>query len=395
MELIKKFERFAEEKEKLITDTLNFKNKDLPILQAVDELKPQYIFGEIRKDRIKMLDQQLTNIEKTIKTKTDYIPFLAPWHSIGEYASAFGAQQRWYDDRDPDTLPILNNPQEVYDLKPDLKNSELMNRTLETIKYFQKKVGTSIPISTCAPVGPLLMANLIMKADSFFMALIANHNEMHHLINMTTDVFIEFYQRQLDIIKNPAFPGIEYVYSKKAEGVCISVDNLPQVSPDVIEEYSIPALEKIAAKFDGVVVHSCGNWMNNLDAILKIKGLKGINFHSSPVEMDPEVVFKKIRESGKNITVVTDFGQIGIKWANYFKDEKDGYVNWYLRKILYDGIPKGVFISTYDNYPKIPKYVYGIGRENVSVDQMSADYDWIKLQINKIIKENNHHEKIY
>jgi hypothetical protein len=45
-------------------------------------------------------------------------------------------------------------------------------------------------------------------------------------------------------------------------------------------------------------VHSCDNWIHNLDTILKVKGLKGINFHSSPVEMDPEIVLKKIKASG-------------------------------------------------------------------------------------------------
>lgn len=386
MDLLSRFEEFSKEKEKLLSDTFNFKNEDLPVIQTVDELKPEYKFGDVRKDKVKMLDQQLANIDKILKVKTDYIPLIEPWHSMGVYASAFGCKTKWYDDKDPVTVYAIENPEEVYNLKPDLKNSELMNRTLDTIKYFQSRVGTSIPISTCDPNGPLLCASFVMKTDNFFMALVTNPKEMHYLIDMATDVFIEFYERQLDVLKNPAFPGHNYVYSKDAKGVCVSVDNLSQHSPNTIEEYCIPTLEKIAAKFDGVIVHSCGNWMHNIDSVLKIKGLRGLNFHSSPIEMDPEVVLKKIKESGKNITVFTDFGQIGFKWSDYFKDEKDAYVNWYLKKILYDGIPKGVFVSTYDNYPEIFKFGHGFLRENVSIEQMSEDYDWIKSKIKEVLK---------
>jgi len=389
LSLLKNFEKFSDEKEKLLTEAFNFKNKDLPIIQMVDELKEGYSFGVMRYDRKKMLDQQLANMEKIIKAKTDFIPFLEPWHSMGVYASAFGCEIKWYDDKDPDTLPAINDPKEVYNLKPDLENSKLMQMTLDTIKYFQDKVGTTIPISICDPNGPLLCASLVLKTDMFFMGLMLNKKELHHLIDLTTKVFIEFTERQLDMLKNPALPGHNYVYSSSAKGLCISVDNLAQISPEIIEEFSVPALEKIASRFDGVYVHSCGNWMNNIDTVLKIKGLKGLNFHCSPVEMDPEIVLKKIKESGKEISAFCDFGQVGIKWTDYFKDEKDAYVNWYLKKILYDGIPKGVFISSYDNYPDITKFGYGYCRENMSAEQMSADYDWIKSKIKEILKENN------
>lgn len=357
MKLLQNFVNFLYEKEKLISDTFNFKNKELPIIQMVDELKNYYTFGDMRCDKEKMLDQQLSNVEKIIKAKTDFIPFLEPWHSMGVYASAFGCKIKWYDDKDPDTLPVINDPEEVYDLKPDLKNSEIMQMTLDTIKYFQDKVGTSIPISICDPNGPLLCASLILKTDMFFMGLLLNKDELHHLVDLTTRVFIEFTERQLDILKNPALPGHNYVYAHSAKGLCISVDNLAQLSPDIIEEFSVPALEKIAERFDGVYVHSCGNWMNNIDTVLKIKGLKGLNFHASPVEMDPEIVLKRIKKSDKDISVFCDFGQIGIKWTDHYIDEKDAYVNWYLKKILYDGMPKGVFISTFDNYPELQSLV--------------------------------------
>ena len=383
MDFLEEFEKFSIEKEVLLNATFNFKNEDIPVIQTFDELKAGYTFGDIRKVREKMLNQQLANISKTIKCKTDYIPYIEPWHCMGVYANAFGCQIKWYDDKDPDTINVIDKPEEVYNLKPNLQNSELINMTLDTIKYFQDKVGTDIPITTCDPNGPLLCASLILKTDVFLMSLILNPKEMHHLVDLTTKVFIEFYQKQLDLIRNPAFPGHCYVFSKNVKGITVCEDNLPQIPPGIFEEFGVPALEKIAEKFDGVYVHSCGNWTHNIDVVLKIKGLKGINFHSSPVEMDPEIVLKKIKQSGKEITVFTDFGQVGINWKDNFKDEKDAYTNWFLKKICYDGVPKGVFISTFDNYPKITKYGYGFCRENISIEQASKDYDWIKNEIKK------------
>ena len=387
MSIFKDFEEFESKKQGLLDSTYNFKNTDIPIIQTFDELKEEYLFGDMRKDRVKMLDQQLANISKAIKCKTDFIPFLEPWHCIGVYANSFGCKIKFSDVKDPDTLWAIDKPEDVYNLKPDINNSELMNMTLDTIKFFQDKVGTSIPITTCDPNSPMLCASLVLKTDVFLMSLMTNPKEMHHLIDLTTKVFLEFYQRQLDLLKNPAFPGHGFLFTKNATGVCVSEDNLAQIPPAIFEEFEVLSLEKIAEKFGGVYVHSCGNWIHNLDSVLKIKGLKGINFHSSPVEMDPEIVLKKIKASGKDIAVFTDFGQIGIKWTDNYKDEKDAYVNWFLKKICYDGIPKGVFITTFGNYPKITKYGYGYCRENISVEQASSDYDWIKNEINKLISK--------
>jgi len=385
--LLKKYEEFAEEKEKLMSATFSFKNEELPVVQTVDELKPEYCYGDMRRDPVKMLSQQLANIEKTINAKTDYIPFLEPFHSIGVHASAFGPKHVWYDDRDPRTVPIIDRPKDVYGLKPDLKNSELFNMTLETIKYFQSKVGTSIPISTGDPNGPVLCASLLMKTDEFFMGLLINKKEMHYLIDMTTNVFIESMERQLDIIKNPALPGHNYMISKDAKGVSVSVDTLDQVSSDTVEEFIVPALEKIAARFDGVAVHSCGDWIHTVDTILKVKGIKGLNFHSSPAEMDPGIVLKKIKKSGKNVTVFTDFGKIGMDWTEDYKDEKEAYSEWYLKKILSDGLPKGVAISTYGT--NVKRHIFGFGNTkiDVSTEQMSKDQDWVKSRIREILKE--------
>jgi len=48
-----------------------------------------------------------------------------------------------------------------------------------------------------------------------------------------------------------------------------------------------------------------------------------------------------------------------------------------------------VFISTFDNYPEIAKFGYGYCRDDVSIEQMSADYDWIKSKINEILNKKD------
>lgn len=384
--LLEKYSEFKQNKEKLLADTFDFKNNEIPVIQMIDEIKPEYTFGDMRHDKVKMLDQQLTNIEKVIQAKTDFIPVLYPWHSMGVYASAFGCKTKWYDHKDADTLYVIDSPEKVYDLKPDLKNADLMKMTLDTINYFQSKVGDAIPIQTCDPNGPTLCASILMKADVFYMSLLTNKKEMHYLLDMITDVFIEFYERQLDILKNPALPGTNYVCSKNARGIIVSEDSLVQLPPYLVEEFMVPSLEKIAARFDGVYIHSCGNFTHNLDTILKIKGLRGINFNASLVEMDPEIVLRKIKESGKQVSIFPVFHKIGLTWTDYYSSEKDAYENYYLKKILYDGLPKGVFISTYGNCP-IPTLLSFYTRRNVTPEQMSNDYDWIKNKIKEMLKE--------
>jgi hypothetical protein len=387
MELLKKYEDFKHEKEGLLNDAFNFKNKEIPVIQSVDDIKEEYTFEDIRRYKEKMLDQELFNIEKLLKEKTDYLPILEPWHAIGVHASAFGCETTWHKDIDATTVPVINNIMDVYDLKIDLANSELMQMTLDTINYFQNKIGTSIPITPCDPDGPTCCASLATKSDEFYMGFITNKKAIHHLIDLSTKIFIEFTERQFDILKNHAAPGHAFAHSPIAKGISVSADILNQLPPDAVEEFVIPPLEKIAARFDGVYIHSCGNWTHNLDLVLKMKGLKGINFHASPEEMDPEIVLKKIKKSGKKILMFGDFGQVGVKWTDNYKDDKDAYVNWYLKKILYNGMPEGVFISTFDNYPESIMYNHGFGRDKVDDKNISEDYDWIKSKIKDILKE--------
>ena len=81
MELLKKYEDFKHKKVGLLNDTFEFKNKEIPVLQSVDDLKEEYTFEDIRRNKEKMLDQQLFNIEKLLKEKTDYLPILQPWRA--------------------------------------------------------------------------------------------------------------------------------------------------------------------------------------------------------------------------------------------------------------------------------------------------------------------------
>ena len=68
----------------------------VPVVELTVDPLP-YTRFELVWDEKKMLEQQLRNIDLTLRHKTDYVPFLEPWHGVGVYAAAFGCEIVAYD----------------------------------------------------------------------------------------------------------------------------------------------------------------------------------------------------------------------------------------------------------------------------------------------------------
>lgn len=225
---------------------------------------------------------QIESIEETLKTKTDWAPFLEPWHGTGVYAEAFGCPYFWKENDFPWTNFAIYSIEEAKKIKkPNWKKSEMMNLVIESIRYFKKMVGEYIPISLTDTQSPLDTAMLIWETNSFFEACYDAPDVVHDLLNLITDLKIEFSQVQIkEIGSNIARPGHNAVLTRprgKATGIGISDDFLVTVSPKFYSEFSRPYNEKIAEALGGAVIHSCGVWSKDIIAeVLKTKSLMGI-----------------------------------------------------------------------------------------------------------------------
>jgi uroporphyrinogen-III decarboxylase len=348
----------------------------IPIVQMTSVQLGYSIFDIVYKKEA-MLKHQLANITTTMRHKTDYCPMLAPWHGVGMYAELFGCNIRWFENDWPWVKPIIyDNPMDVYKLKPKkLDESDLWKHLFETIDFFQLNTKGDIPITTTDPQGPMATASMIWRTEDLMCACYTNPKEVHYLLNLVTDTFIEFYEKQLKVIENPAYPGWGFPLGEKGMGISISDDNAAFMSPELYEEFCVPYNERISKHFNGLYLHSCGDWTHNIKPALKIDKLRAVNYHTVPAEGDAEVYRKNIGDKCSIWTGVTD-ADAGFKGNK--PEPRELYRDYLLPKNL--------------NYSKTGIIISGLGDyvgTDAAPEEMNEFYDFLVAESNKYSQYNS------
>lgn len=300
----------------------------------------------------KNLIMQLANIVLTLSHKTDYVPYLDPFEGVAVLAEAFGCPVEVAKNGDPMVRsPIIKDLRDVYSIKKPSKENEVYKKIFNTLDYFQKETEFKIPVGATDPQGPLNVASLIVDNNSFLVACITNKKEIHHLLNIVTEAFIEFYSMQYDLLKNPAFPVHSFPLVNSNDGISISDDEAILLSPDLFEEFGLPYLNEISDAFGGLYYHCCGDIGHILDKILTIRGLRAINVHLSPKEFKPEYISKVL---SKDIGLFLGISDREIGWddSNIWPADKieDIYDNYYIVNAIRESKGKGIVLVGYGSY---------------------------------------------
>jgi uroporphyrinogen-III decarboxylase len=240
------------------------------------------------RDMKNSLELQLGALEKSLLFRADVPNFLEPWYGIGTIASAFGGEYIWYEGNAPALKHQFNSIDEVLDCKPvEVAQTSIGRHTLNMIEYFMDKTGGSIPISLTDTQSPLNMIGHLYPLDQFFMDTMMEPEKVTQLFDRLTDLSINFNREQIRLIGSAlASPGHGFASSTAWNGLGMSDDNAIMIAPEQYLEMAVPSVEKICAPLGGPVFHSCGNWTNWIDAVLKIKGLRMADGAFSP-QTDP------------------------------------------------------------------------------------------------------------
>lgn len=272
-----KFLSIKEEKEKSFLKFLNGEEWFVPVVQrpaASDH------FGALCRYADKSLESQLECLSAYLTLESDYIySYLEPWHGVGVYASAFGSPFTWYDHDAPQTLPIYTTLEEVINFsKPDIDNCEIMQKVLETIKYFRKQTGDMLDISLTDTQSPNDNASLIVDTCEFFIMTITEMEKIHPFMQSITDTMIKFTEMQIEALgKTFTSPGHLMISSPYLKGISISDDNMAVISPSSYETSSLPYNQQLSKHFGGLAVHTCGSLQHNASLLLKTEGLKMVD----------------------------------------------------------------------------------------------------------------------
>lgn len=265
-------------------DRIPFVFKNPPHVPAIRE----DFFFEAGYDEETSLRYQLDVMESRAFIEDDYVPSLFPGLRQGAIPTAFGCVEVLEGDHFW-CKPMMRDANDVYRLpKPAFEKVGGTKLFLERIKYFRKETGGRLPIHVCDMQGPLDVAAAIWGCQDFLVALYDHPDEVHFLLNLVTESVIEFVAMQMEAAEGDIVPMRCWavVWMPPAKGISISEDLLSVLPPELYREFGIPYHERIARKFGGVFIHSCGNFSHNLDNLKNTKGLVGMNFSISetPIE---------------------------------------------------------------------------------------------------------------
>lgn len=287
-------------------------------------------------DPQKFLAAQLEEIEGQSKLRGDLVPALCPTLGVIAIPSAFGSEVVWWENDFPAVRPLIGDrPELVRSLRrPKVTDGEL-GRILGYTRVFLERTEGRMPIRLGDIQGPIDNAALIFGHTHFLEALLTAPREVHALLDMTTDLMIEFAAAQRALLRAA---GAEFVPSSfqpwLPDGRAISVANDVGVmlSPALHDEFSVPYLDRLSDAFGGVYVHSCGDWTHLFPSLEKVRGLRGLEFGASEAPYDRVLA----RFGGKTVLAC----RVGLHRDIHF----DGMADFVRKIVAAAPTPRGLFI---------------------------------------------------
>jgi hypothetical protein len=365
---------------------------------------------ELFEDRRKNLAAALAKNVLSMEHHSDFVPFLDPFEGVTILAEAFGCRVYTPENGDPVVrAPLVRAPEDVYDLRKPNSGHPVLLRVLETLKYWERTTGGLIPIGTTDPQGPLDVASLIWESTDFITSCITHKKEVHYLLEMITDVFVEFYSRQRDLMKNFARPVHSFPLVSTEDGIAVSDDQVVLMSPELYREFGVPYLQRIADAFGGLYYHSCGDYGGFIDDILGIRGLRAVNGHLSPLEFKPEYIS---RATSRGIGVFVGISDRDVGWEQPNWSEKEAvslYHDYYLPAVLSASRGRGVVLVGYGGYAG---YIHTPGADqgdlvdsrghlvrdnpfvNLQIAEKNENYRRILDSISRILRQSDLHDRL-
>ena len=266
-----RFEAYAAEADQRYADFLS-KSDGLMVWQRV---RVGEVFRDACRDMRESLRLQLGALRQSLDYATDAPMYLEPWYGIGTTASAFGAEYEWPEGQAPVVRPLYRSMDDVPPLVPrDFDQASIMRYTLDTIEYFLEQTEGRVPLSWSDLQAPLNVATELIDTSTFFTAMIEKADWVRDVLSAVTEVVIRFTRQQSDLIGDRlARPGHGFASSRAGQGIGLSTDNLVMISPRMYEKFCVADNIAIGSAFDGVAIHSCGDYARWLPALKKINNL--------------------------------------------------------------------------------------------------------------------------
>lgn len=231
---------------KILLDCVRFKEKEeIPIALIVDS---PWIPGYLGISHLQFyfIPEVWFEAYKEIKKRFPEVIFIPDyWVEFGmaQEPSGFGAKIVFRSDSTPNIEPIVKSADDLPEFiktlkKPNPKTDGLMPIVLEYYKYLEPKVNRiGDKIKIVAARGPFAIASHLMGVTEFLIGVKLYPEESKKLIEVTTDLVIDFLTAQIEILHD-------------VEGILVLDDIIGFFSEEDYLEFAHPSLKRIFFSFD-------------------------------------------------------------------------------------------------------------------------------------------------
>lgn len=248
----------------------------------------------------------------------DYIPIFYFGIIQALIPSCFGCTQVYSQDKKSvEVVPVIKEHQDIHSLKPlGFDKGTLGGDMLEKMRFFHKATHGRILLAETDMQGPFSVASQIWGIESFLAAIYKTPEAVHHLLDLTTQVIIDYIRLMFEVTEGNLSPChcMPYLWMSKDQGVCVSEDLLAVVSPEITEQFIVPYLNKIGKAFGGVLAHTCGSLNHGIKALAQTPYVIGVNCSSSETHLE-----KLVHDGGKELVYLIHSSPVaaaGLKTLN-------------------------------------------------------------------------------
>lgn len=294
--------------------------------------------GYCSNDASIMTEYQMRKIERHVQLYDDaYIPFLMPWFGTGVLASGFGVEVVFQEGMDPaPNLPTLTDVAQLEKLaKPDFEKAGIMPMALNAIRYMKKQTRLPVGVTDCQ--GPLTTAMNTIGYDKMIFWMHDYPEKIHALMQLVTDVLIEWVRYQKELSAQPRDGGAYVLGIKIPEGyggVWVSDDDVVIFGPELYREFVVPYNSQILTAFGGGAIHYCGTANQHIENFVATEGLKAIH-NMTLDDLEGAAVMKR---------ALTEKGIVYIAGDFSVRDEN---LEEYYRQLFRKLDPSGLIVASY------------------------------------------------
>jgi hypothetical protein len=205
----------------------------------------------------------------------DALPCLHVFTGTEIFAEAFGCPIHRADDNMPFAMPLIHDASEVGRLRvPEISNSTLAP-FFDIADELRRRGGADALLKIIDLQSPLDIAALIWDKNDFYMAMVESPEAVQELAGKVTELLTAFLDTWF------ARYGKEFIAHFPAyympAGITLSVDEVGVVNAEMFDEFFLPELAALSARYGAIGIHCCANSRHQWENFLRVPDLRVLN----------------------------------------------------------------------------------------------------------------------